>query len=91
MEWNDKCVPYLKYCDETGNRVYNIDHQLDDMRLQNAQMSVVGLLDEHEEENERDDADDEQEDATEETFVGFRAVDLRTSHSRCVIDEIDEY
>ena len=67
---------YLEGCDDAGDRVDDVDKQLDDVRLQDADVSVVRLLDQNEEEDEGDDAEDEQQDATEQSLVRLRTVNL---------------
>lgn len=71
---------YLESSDNACNSVDDINKQLDDVRLQDADVPVVGLLDENKEQDQRNDADNQKQDATEESFMSLGTIHLRSQN-----------
>lgn len=67
---------HLHQSDDNGQACEQIESQLGDVRLQDGQVLVLGLVDEDEKYDEADDGKHENENTREEAFVRFRAVHL---------------
>lgn len=72
---------YLQHGNQARDCIDHVNDELNYVRLQYADVSVIGLLDQDEKQYQRDDAHNQQEDATEQAFVRFRAIDLPITES----------